>query len=94
MILILFQKGYLNLVLKIFVSIIESTAQKSDLQTNIQLISIQELTRLCLKSPNNEKAIYPYLSKFILTTSGKKTDLKLQYTKAYCIDRIIKYRYD
>ena len=39
------------------------------------------------------KVEYPHLSNFILTSNNKKDEYKLQYTKAYCIEQIIKYRY-
>ncbi len=82
----------MKLFIKIFLSIIGS--QNYDDYNSVQLLSIQELTKLCIVSSHHEKLIYPHLSKFILTTSTKKDNYMLQYTKAYCIDQIIKYRYE
>jgi hypothetical protein len=78
---------------KIYLSIIESISQRSEDYNIVQLRSIQELTKLCVLSSNHEKLIYPHLSNFILTSNNKKDEYKLQYTKAYCIEQIIEYRY-
>ena len=74
---------------------IESTSQRieTDDFNIIDLRSIQELTKLCVLSSNHEKLIYPHLSKFIFSSSNKKDYYKLQYTKAFCIQKVIKYRF-
>jgi hypothetical protein len=84
-----------NLFLNVFNYLIDSSSSSNQESLTVKLVCLKQLTRLC--TMKYDYLIYPRLSKELITLDYKykvedKNRIKILYTKAFCIQKLISYR--